>query len=156
MASGREQGPAGSSPAAGGGDAGREGLVVFARMGRIVQRMERELGEHLAGYGLNPGLFDLVLRIADEEGLSQRELAERLFHTPPNVSVLVAKLEAAGVVERRPAGRAYRLFLTPRGRALHDAIVPDHEARLAARLAALAPGERAELRRLLRKLEQSA
>lgn len=138
----------------GGADGDREGVVVFARMGRLVQAMERELGGRLAAVGLTPGLFDLVLRVAEEEGLTQRELAARLFHSPPNVSVLVAKLEAAGLVERRPAGRAFRLFLTPKGRALHDAVAPAHAALMAARLAALAPAERAELRRLLRKLER--
>ena len=128
--------------------------LVFIRMGRILQRVERVLGEHLSDFGLNTGLFDIVLRVAEEEGLSQRELAERLCHTPANVSILLDKLEAADLIRRERAGRTSYVHLTEKGRTAYREIAPAHEAIMAAHLAVLSPAERRVLLRLLRAVER--
>ena len=57
-----------------------------------------------------------------QDGLSQRELAERLDLEKSSVSRLVADLESAGLLERErdPANRRlYRLQITEEGRRLH-------------------------------------
>ncbi len=54
-------------------------------------------------------------------GLSQQELAERLYVTKGNVSGLVDRLVEAGLVERRPLPgdrRSHALHLTDKGREL--------------------------------------
>ena len=54
-----------------------------------------------------------------EEGMSQQALAERLYVTKGNISGLIDRLVAAGLVERRPIvadKRQYALYLTAAGR----------------------------------------
>lgn len=130
-------------------------FAIFFRMGRIFKQAEQQLNDDLARYGLTPGLFYLLVQIGRKEGQLQRDLAELTGNTPANVSILLEKLVAAGLVVRSPAGRANQLFLTPFGRSRYDEIVPMHERIMADRLSGLSPEERQQLRTLLRKLERS-
>ncbi|CAA9406752.1 MAG: Transcriptional regulator, MarR family [uncultured Rubrobacteraceae bacterium] len=63
-------------------------------------------------------------------------------------------LERRGLVERRPEGRAKRLYLTPEGRELFEEVVPAHEDFVAERFSALSDEEQALLHNLLRKLDR--
>ena len=61
--------------------------------------------------------------IAAAPGCRVQEIAAGLGLTAPTVSVGVRRLEAAGLLDRRPDprdGRAIRLFLTERGQALQE------------------------------------
>ncbi len=74
------------------------------------------------------------------------------------VSKRVDRLEARGLVERRPSpsdGRSRTVVLTPRGRRLIDAAMDDHVANEARLLAGLDPAERSALRDLLGRLATS-
>lgn len=63
-----------------------------------------------------------VLSVLEEEpGLSGAELARRSFVTPQTMNVILAKLEEAGQIARRPHpehGRVLRTYLTDEGRGL--------------------------------------
>jgi len=93
-----------------------------------------------------------------ERPISMRELAERLKSDPSNVTGLIDRLEARGLVERRPDPRDRRikgLALTAAGARLR--------ARLFARLysappavAALAKGDQRALRDILQRVVSNA
>src|SRR2546430_603222 len=99
---------------------GTRPLLAWLRLARIYQKVERAATGQLRPFGLSFAQFDVVAQVGAREGLTQQELAEALLVTKGNVCQLLAKLEAAGLVARRPDGRANRLFLTDRGRALAD------------------------------------
>ena len=122
------------------------------RLERVVQHIERAASDHLAAYGLTLAQFDIIAHLGHAGGISQRELASRLLVTKGNVSQLLAKLEARGLVARLPAGRAHALHLTEAGQRLYEAAVPAHEAFLAAQFTSLSAAERRALLRLLRRL----
>ncbi|HJZ61335.1 MAG TPA: MarR family transcriptional regulator [Miltoncostaeaceae bacterium] len=88
-----------------------------------------ELG--VAGPGLG-----LLLRLAEEEGLSQIELARRQRVEPPTVSRMVSRLARDGLVELRiehADRRTTRVALTERGREVAAAgrvIVDEIEGRV--------------------------
>jgi len=130
-------------------------IPAWLRLMRVFQKVERASVEGLRARDLSLAQFDVIAQVGAAEGRTQQELADRLLVTKGNVCQLVDRLERAGLLARRPDGRANRLYLTDAGRALFREVVPEHEARLARLLSALTPEEQAELHRLLRKLDRA-
>ncbi len=106
-------------------------------------------------FELRPVEFSLLALLLDNPGAAPRRLGAALDLSPPNVTVLVDRLAARGLVERRRSatdGRAQELLLTAAGAELA------HRARQVSltmedgALQALSPGERVLLRELLVKL----
>ena len=94
---------------------------VWFRFLRIKQRCQTILTHHLRDLGLSIAQFDLMSTLSEEEGITQRDLAEKLYVTKGNVSGLVDRLVEAGLVLRRgiPGDRrSYALHLTDTGRDL--------------------------------------
>jgi MarR family transcriptional regulator, 2-MHQ and catechol-resistance regulon repressor len=129
--------------------------LAWMRLARIFQRVERDSGERLRGWGLNVAQFDVLARVGASEGMTQQELADSLLVTKGNVCQLVDRMEGRGWISRRQEGRANRLFLTDEGRRLFDEVVPDHEALVEERFSALSRGEQEQLHELLRKLDKA-
>ena len=116
-----------------------------------------------AGTGLSPSEVTALAELAGLDGLSQRELGERLGLDKSTVSRLAAGLEGRGwlVRERDPGNRRfYRLRLTARGRELARRVVADLHDHRRGLLAALTDEERAALARglgaLTRVLDDAA
>jgi DNA-binding MarR family transcriptional regulator len=81
-------------------------------------------------------------------GLSQQELAGRLYLEKSTVSRMVADLERRGLVQReRDPGnrRTYRLRLTDEGRAFHRRVAAGYGALYHEWIAAMTPAERKAL-----------
>lgn len=92
---------------------------VWFRTLRVMARAQLQVGIRLKIIGLSIPQFDVLSTLTEREGLSQRELADRLYVTKGNVSGLVDRLEIAGLVERRAiAGdkRSHGLYLTDQGK----------------------------------------
>lgn len=85
-------------------------------------RIQRALvAQRLADLGLHAGQDDLLRCLWEVDGQSQAELVRRLGVASPTVTKMVARLEAAGFVRRRPHPadrRATQVWLTSAGRAL--------------------------------------
>lgn len=130
-----------------------QALAAWMGMERLVERTQRQLTAHLRCHQLNAGQLDLLFQIGAAEGLTQQELAERICHSKANVSQLLDKMEAAGLVRRVPEGRAYAVHLTEAGRSLLDAVMPEQERLVLAQCERLTAEERTQLFRLMSKLE---
>lgn len=79
----------------------------------------------LAGSNLSPSAVHAVIEIGISPGLHAQELSAILRLDKSNTSRQIAKLESAGLVERRPAssdGRSWKLYLTRAGNALRAKI----------------------------------
>lgn len=103
--------------------------------------------------------FDLLAQLDyAREGLTMGELSRRLMVSNGNVTGLIDRLLAEGLVERQPAPRDRRsqvVRLTAAGRAAFDAMIPAHQAYIAQRFAGLSRADLAELHKLLGKLKAS-
>jgi DNA-binding MarR family transcriptional regulator len=125
------------------------------RLARVFTKMDRAAAEMLRCHGLTVAQFDALAQIGASEGITQQELADKLLVTKGNISQLIAKMEARGLLRRCPRGRSLELSLTERGRALAAEVVPLQEAFVAARFGQLSPDEQRALLRLLRTLDRS-
>lgn len=97
----------------------------------------------------------LVLRIlAEEDGLTQSEITEKLDIRPSSLGELVTKLERNGYVERRQNEndkRVINVFLTEKGRETESKFVNPRRAAAKLWFADLSEEEQAELSGLLEK-----
>lgn len=128
-------------------------LEVVELIGAVVARYHEEYEEAAAGHALT-GAQARLLSLLSLEPLPMRQLARRLKCEPSNVTGIVDRLEARGLVERRPdpADRRVKLAAaTVEGRrvarSLQDSLRFAREP-----LAGLAEEERVALRDALRRM----
>jgi DNA-binding MarR family transcriptional regulator len=85
---------------------------------QLARHVANRLREGLIPLGLLPAQYTALAEIARAEGLTQKDLVERLDVEQPGVARTLAGLEAMGWIERRQVkGRAQSLHLTERARA---------------------------------------
>src|SRR3954454_12851605 len=96
-------------------------LRVWFRFIRLNRRVSAAVGAELREIGLSIPQFDVLSTLTEREGLTQQELASRLYVTKGNVSGLIDRLVEAGLVERRAIEgdrRSHALHLTGKGQDL--------------------------------------
>ena len=84
-------------------------------------KCQRLLTARLAALDLSIARYEVLLAVARDEGLSQRQLADRLLVAKSNVTALLQRLEALELIAREPDpddARGHRVYLTPKGRSL--------------------------------------
>src|ERR1700733_6618456 len=94
-------------------------LRVWFRLMRLETRMRTAVAEGLRELGLSVPQCDVLTTLTEQEGVSQQDLAKRLYVTKGNISGLIDRLEEAGFVERRSTAcdrRQHALYLTKAGR----------------------------------------
>lgn len=129
-------------------------LSLFERLRKLA------LDQHpLQDGGVTPPQLALLDRVAASPGCGIQEVASGLGLTAPTVSVSVRRLEAAGLLERRPDpqdGRAIQLFVTAQGQALHERARAFRREKMQRLLADLTAEEEAALLTLLEKAINAA
>jgi MarR family transcriptional regulator, organic hydroperoxide resistance regulator len=130
--------------------------MEFVRLFTRAQKLMRGItDEELSRHGVRVGQ-NLVLEVLwEDDGLTPGELAARLGVATPTVVKSVGRMEAAGLLSRRPDERDRRLVrihLTEHGRAVR-APIEDARRRLEERVAGqLTDEERVVLRRVLTRI----
>lgn len=95
-----------------------DALRVWFRFIRLNRRVIAAVAAELRDLGLSIPQFDVLSTLSEREGLTQQELAARLYVTKGNVSGLIDRLVDAGLVERRAIPgdrRSHALHLTSAG-----------------------------------------
>lgn len=107
-------------PVPGSGKRGADGNVGYLL--RQAHAAFRQQMEHaLAKHGVTPPQFSVMTMLAAYPGVSGADIARLSLLTPQTVSVIVANLERAGLIERTPHevhGRIRQIGLSRRGCAL--------------------------------------
>ena len=70
-------------------------------------------------FGVTADQFVALTLLADEDGITQRELVEKAFSDANTIGEMLPRLEKKQLVRREPHpkdGRARSVFLTPKGR----------------------------------------
>ncbi|MFL6057337.1 MAG: MarR family winged helix-turn-helix transcriptional regulator [Rubrobacteraceae bacterium] len=133
-------------------------MAVFGRLNRLDRvsnaAIEARLGEH----GLSRGEFDVLATLrrgGEPYTLAPTALARWMMLSSAAMTNRVDRLEAAGLVERRPDPgdrRGVLVALTPDGKRVVDAAVADHVENERRLLEPLTAEEQQTLNALLRKL----
>ena len=118
----------------------------------------REFARRIARHGLNFGQFPFMRELWEEDGLTQRELAERAGMRGPTVVAAIQWLESHGMVRRERSAhdrRKTHIFLTPKGRDIFRKVVPEIQFINDTLTHEFSAAERAELHVLLGKLRDN-
>ncbi len=135
-------------------DTGPMGLI--GRLKRLQQVLSEAHTRTFAEFGLNAANFDVLAtlrRAGPPYALSPSELIEWTMVTSGTMTNRLDRLEAAGLIERRPNpadGRSAVVGLTETGARLIDKAVEAHVATQQNLVARLAPEERDALNTLLK------
>ncbi len=133
-------------------------IAIVQRIRRLQSRFEDALEENFTAHdltGTGYGVLSVLIRRGEPHEVAQRDLPDLLQRTPGTVSLRLDKMEQQGLIERvaDPGDRRSAVIrLTEAGRARFNETTPAHLAIQDRMLAALAPAERDDLARLLRKL----
>lgn len=116
----------------------------------VYRSFARSLQARIAREGVTIGMWFVLRMLWDEDGLTQRELGERVGINGPAMVTAINAMEREGLVKRRPHRtdrRKINVYLTKRGRDLRDKLWP-----MAAEVLAIGfKGLTREQTRLLRK-----
>jgi len=77
------------------------------------------------GYRATPEHWGILNLLEEEEGLSQREIAEKTTKDKANITRILDVMQKNGLVQRKKHEndrRAYKIFLTEKGRNLHNTL----------------------------------
>jgi DNA-binding MarR family transcriptional regulator len=92
----------------------RIGYVV----GRLDRALRREIAALVAPFGLTVPKYTALSILRDRPGLSNAQLARRVYVTPQSMNEVLIALEADGLIVRSPAanhGRVVEVALSDRG-----------------------------------------
>jgi MarR family transcriptional regulator for hemolysin len=126
---------------------------------RLLARAHKLIGaaldEQLSRHGVRLGQHVLLEALWQDDGLTPGEIAGRTFLTTPTVVNTATRMEAAGLLERRPDPadrRLVRLYLTPKGRAAERPIMEARRQLADRALGGLSDTEREQLGAVLEKI----
>ena len=130
------------------------GLLLLA--GRLIQRLD----ETCRKWGITDDQYNVlrILKGAEPAGLPRYEIAEKLFNRAPDVTRLLDRLEAKGLVVRTRSGQDRRQSIStisPQGLGLLDTMSDDIRNTHLEVLQALLPKEREVFRSFLRRMIQT-
>ena len=139
---------------------------VWFRLIRLHGIMSAAFSKRLREINLSIPQCDVLTTLMEREGVSQQDLAERLYVTKGNISGLIDRLATAGLVERRTLNgdrRTHAIHLTPEGLRLAQLGLATQRAFLADTLGSLSQEQLAQMDALfvqtseiLRKSEAAA
>lgn len=143
--------PAEPSPAEADGVDPSSQEVLRAFM-RTIHLHRQSMLKLLAAKGAHPGQAIYLRMLARNDGISQRDLAEKLMLAAPTVTSTLQRMERLGMVERRPDPddqRVTRVHLTAEGRRLEAELHEVFSEYLVRTIDSMPDADRRELARLL-------
>ena len=120
--------------------------------------MCREFSDRIAQHGVTLGLWPFLRALWDDDGLTQRELSEKVRMKGPTTVAALNKLEDKGLVRRegnKNDARKINVFLTPEGRKVYRRVMPDVEAVNKQMLNRLSDSEQRTFRELIKRIRSS-
>ena len=96
------------------------------QINHLARLMAQALRMRIAPFGVVPGQFAQLLALYEQDGLSQRELCERVRIEQPTMANTLQRMERDGLIRRLPDpadGRRAAVMLTGRARDLEDDLV---------------------------------
>ena len=89
--------------------------------------MNREFSDRIAQHGVSLGLWPFLRALWERDGLTQRELSEKVRMKGPTTVAALNKLEERGLVRReenKKDARKINVYLTANGRRVYRKVIP--------------------------------
>lgn len=93
---------------------------------RLVKSFLKVLDHKLVDFNLTGAQFCVLTKLFEEQGLTQTQLAHRLYIESPTLVRTLDRLEEAGLIERRRVPedrRAFHIFLTDKGNEMKELLM---------------------------------
>jgi DNA-binding MarR family transcriptional regulator len=90
---------------------------------QLAKGFNRSLQQRAAGLGFSPGQFPILIELWLENGLTQKQLLERIDIEQATMANTLSRMERDGLIERRPHPsdkRAQLVFLTEKAAGLEE------------------------------------
>jgi len=152
----------GARNAGGAADARRSPYPPQDSMGHQVRwahrALQRELEERLRPFGISSGMWHFLRALWEEDGLSQRELSERVGTSEPTTVSALHAMEKRGLALRVPNSedrRKSNIFLTRPAKELRDMLLREAREVNRAATAGIAAAEIESLKATLAKIRQN-
>jgi MarR family transcriptional regulator, organic hydroperoxide resistance regulator len=132
---------------------------VFKTLGNTVRTIRARVDRSLQEAGLRLGQYQVLRHLWEQDGLTPREIAERLDVEMPTVTRTVQRMVRDGLVQRQahPAdARSVRIYLTKRGGDLHACLAAIVEEETERSLRGFSSQERAALVRMLERIAENS
>ena len=127
------------------------GWMINVIANQASKNFEAELKQH----GLTVALWPTMMCLWEEEGVTQRDIAEKSKVENSTTTRTLDKLEKLGLVERQAdpnSRRSFRIYLTDEGRTLKETLLPIPIKVNKEALSSLDLNEQKEMIRLLQKM----
>lgn len=101
------------------------GNTLYGVFSQVVRFHFRRAYMLLEKVGVYPGQPKLFFILENHEGYSQKELAEKIYVKAATMTIMLNRLEAANLIERRPDlndQRVLRIYLTEQGKKVHSEV----------------------------------
>jgi DNA-binding MarR family transcriptional regulator len=119
---------------------------------------QHELEKRIARYGVTKGQWYFLRVLWIEDGLSQRELSERVGMMEPTTVIALRGMEKAGLIERsrsREDKRKTHVWLTAKGKRLRTKLLPVARGIVEDAEKGIAGGELRVFRRVIARLRRN-
>jgi DNA-binding MarR family transcriptional regulator len=132
--------------------------LVFRAFMRVMRLHRQVMIRTLTARGAHPGQAFCLRMLAAHDGITQRDMAERMHLARPTLSRMLQAMERANMIARRPDAadqRLTRVYLTDAGRDRErefTAVASDYVNRT---IGTMSEDDRCELARLLDQLADS-
>lgn len=116
--------------------------------------IQRNLQARIQPHGVTLGAWYFLRVLWEQDGLTQRELAQKTGMQEPTAVIALRGMDAAGWISREPSTtdrRKVAIRLTPSGRALREKLLPEAHAVIDEAMRDMSADERATLLGLLRR-----
>jgi MarR family transcriptional regulator, organic hydroperoxide resistance regulator len=97
----------------------------------VHRAFSRALQDRISAHGVSMGQWFFLRALWDQDGLTQRELSQKVGMMEPTTVTALNSMERRGLVERvRNVNdrRKVNIYLTSKGHALRDVLLPEAEA----------------------------
>lgn len=106
-------------------------MKIDQSLGFIINHAGRRLSQllalHYQPYDITTEQWSVLNRLSEQDGISQKDLAQRSEKDQTNITRIVDHLERKGLVERHSNAedrRSFLLFITDKGKLLNQELLP--------------------------------
>ncbi|GLX71028.1 MarR family winged helix-turn-helix transcriptional regulator [Paenibacillus glycanilyticus] len=126
-------------------------------LGATYRKLTNFFAARIKEFGLTPEQWAVLFRVREEDGLIQKEIADRAGKDKATTTRILDMLEAKGFITKRASEhdrRSFQVFITEQGREAADAIEPIEYSTITEIAQVLSAEEYEQMTTLLKRLNE--